>query len=229
MALLAEHRVVLDASAEEVYRHLTTVQGILRWMAVDELASPDFLVYVTCFCESTDLLSQWRAYGSDHGYAIEFSANALESSIAQVAAYDQGLAQVRYGDTAATEVASQALRDLKPDSNLGHVGVHAHNMALQLTSRLAGVKHPGFREEREWRLFATFDGFLWQSASPVRYRATAIAIVPYIAVRFPKDAIKSIQVGPGRHVDVRVQGVRHLLGTLEIDAEVTSSSLPLRS
>jgi hypothetical protein len=30
-------------------------------------------------------------------------------------------------------------------------------------------------------------------------------------------------------VDVRVQGVRHLLGTLEIDAEVTSSSLPLRS
>jgi hypothetical protein len=76
MALLAEHRVVLDASAEEVYRHLTTVQGILRWMAVDELASPDFLVYVTCFCESTDLLSQWRAYGSDHGYAIEFSANS---------------------------------------------------------------------------------------------------------------------------------------------------------
>lgn len=36
-----------------------------------ELHSFDFPVYVTCFCESGDLLSQWRAYGSDHGYAIE--------------------------------------------------------------------------------------------------------------------------------------------------------------
>lgn len=35
MALLAEHRVVLDASADEVYRHLTTVEGLLQWIAVE--------------------------------------------------------------------------------------------------------------------------------------------------------------------------------------------------
>jgi uncharacterized protein YndB with AHSA1/START domain len=37
---LAEHRIVLDASAAEVYRHLSTVEGLLRWMAVDAIAEP---------------------------------------------------------------------------------------------------------------------------------------------------------------------------------------------
>jgi uncharacterized protein YndB with AHSA1/START domain len=37
---LAEHRIELDASAAEVYRHLSTVEGLLRWMAVDAIAEP---------------------------------------------------------------------------------------------------------------------------------------------------------------------------------------------
>lgn len=37
---LAEHRIVLDAPAAEVYRHLTTVEGLLRWIAVDAIAEP---------------------------------------------------------------------------------------------------------------------------------------------------------------------------------------------
>jgi uncharacterized protein YndB with AHSA1/START domain len=37
---LAEHRVVLDAPASEVYRHLTTTEGLIRWMAVDAIAEP---------------------------------------------------------------------------------------------------------------------------------------------------------------------------------------------
>jgi uncharacterized protein YndB with AHSA1/START domain len=37
---LVEHRVVLDAPASEVYRHLTTAEGLIRWMAVDAIAEP---------------------------------------------------------------------------------------------------------------------------------------------------------------------------------------------
>lgn len=40
MIRLAEYRIVLDAPASEVYRHLTTVEGLLRWMAVDAIADP---------------------------------------------------------------------------------------------------------------------------------------------------------------------------------------------
>jgi uncharacterized protein YndB with AHSA1/START domain len=34
---LVEQRIVLDAPAAEVYRHLTTVEGLLRWMAVEAI------------------------------------------------------------------------------------------------------------------------------------------------------------------------------------------------
>lgn len=40
MVRLVEHRIVLDAPASEVYRHLTTVEGLLRWMAVEAIAEP---------------------------------------------------------------------------------------------------------------------------------------------------------------------------------------------
>jgi uncharacterized protein YndB with AHSA1/START domain len=40
MVLLAEHVIVLDARAAVVYEHLTTVEGLLRWIAVDAIAEP---------------------------------------------------------------------------------------------------------------------------------------------------------------------------------------------
>jgi uncharacterized protein YndB with AHSA1/START domain len=40
MVRLATHRIVLNAPANEVFRHLTTVDGLLRWMAVDAMIEP---------------------------------------------------------------------------------------------------------------------------------------------------------------------------------------------
>lgn len=37
---LAEHRIVLDAPAPEVFRYLTTAEGLLRWMAVEAIVEP---------------------------------------------------------------------------------------------------------------------------------------------------------------------------------------------
>jgi uncharacterized protein YndB with AHSA1/START domain len=37
---LAKHRIVLDAPAREVFKHLTTVEGLLKWIAVDAIADP---------------------------------------------------------------------------------------------------------------------------------------------------------------------------------------------
>jgi hypothetical protein len=197
-------------------------------LVAEDLLSPDFPVYVTCFCESGDLLSQWRAYGSDHGYAIEVKTDALTTAVQQIASYPEGksLMQVRYGRDAAADVVSTAMRDLSEDTNLNHSAVHAHYMALHLTAMLAGVKHPGFQEEREWRVVVAFED---EAPGLVRFRSTPMAIVPYIEVSLPKDAIVTIRVGPGRHVDVREAGVRRLLKTVGCDAPVLHSEVPLRT
>ena len=156
-------------------------------LVAGELNSPNFPVYVTCFCEDGDLLSQWRAYGSDHGYAIEVKADALKMAVEQISGepheVNRSLMQVGYGPDAAIEVVASAMRELGKDTNLGHYGVHAHYMALHLTAMLAGVKHPGFEDEREWRVVAAFE---YEAPEHVKFRPTPMAIVPYIEVPCPR-------------------------------------------
>lgn len=53
--------------------------------------------YVVSFCESGDLLSQWRGYSPDNGYAIEFDTE--EVALATRGAWQEFgiLDQVAYG------------------------------------------------------------------------------------------------------------------------------------
>jgi Protein of unknown function (DUF2971) len=202
---------------------------------LNALDTAQYGVYVTCFCESGDLLSQWRGYGSDHGYAIEFGIDALITALDGLHTYPPatGLEPVRYGNEAAADVVSLAVEAVA-DFNLNHPGVKSEYKALQLSALMATVKHPGFREEREWRLFAAFDSFQQGPlvepiySEPTRFRSTRMAIVPYIEVGFPIDAIVSVRVGPGNSTDVREAGVRRLLKSFGSNATVSRSDVPLR-
>ena len=195
-----------------------------REYVLSELGSPRFPVYVACFCESGDQLSQWRGYGSDHGYAIEVDAADLRSAAQECGGTVGGLVRVRYGPDAASEVIEAAVQKVREDTNLGHVGVHAHYMALRLTTMLAGVKHPGFSEEREWRLIIGSE----MIDSKIMLRTSLVAVVPYVEINLPSTTIRSVRVGPGRNTDVRVRGVERLLERVGSKVQVLSSELPLR-
>jgi hypothetical protein len=210
-----------------------------RGMVEQDLGSTAFPVYVACFCEAGDLLSQWRGYGADHGYAIEVDTDALERAVVterdrvevespRVSYVEQdmaGVAQVRYGPEAATDVVTSAMREVSADSNLGHAGAHANVMAGTLTTLLAQIKHPGFAEEREWR--AVLDGW----TVDVKFRPTAVAIAAYREISFDQDLIVSVRVGPGPHAAVRRDGVIRLLESLGFgypQPPVFTSDVPLR-
>jgi hypothetical protein len=104
---------------------------------------------------------------------------------------------------------------------------------------LAQVKHPGFSEEREWRLVigleileeATLEAYNLGTviSKPTLYRSTPMAIVPYLEIPLERDAIVSIRVGPGDNAETRAGGVCRLLKTLGSQALVTYSEVPLRS
>lgn len=198
-----------------------------KTLVLEDLTSTEMPLYVTCFCESGDLLSQWRAYGSDHGYAIEFDTGGLELALDQVPGgyRSKAITRVRYGVDAAADVVATVVRNITEDTNLGHVGVHAHYMALQLTAMLAAVKHSGFQEEREWRLVIALEQ---ENAELLRFRPSSMAIVPYIQIPFSREAVISVRVGPGRHTDLRREGVKRVLHALGHNAQVTSSDVPLR-
>lgn len=193
-----------------------------------ELSARKFPVYVACFCESPDLLSQWRAYGAEHAYAIEFDRELLEKAIQNIAGYDRGkrLSQIVYGRAAATSLLASAVRDIQADTNLGHLGVHAHYMALNLTATIAAIKHPGFSEEREWRAIVALER---EEPAQVRFRASPHAILPYIEIPFGLEAIVGVRIGPGRHAELRRQGLQRLLRAVGSAAQVSASDVPLRT
>jgi Protein of unknown function (DUF2971) len=217
---------------EQFVKRFAQYQGYV----IDALNSAEFGVYVACFCESGDLLSQWRGYGTDNGYAIELKTDALTTALDRFNTYPpaKGLAQVRYGSDAAADVVSQAVEGVG-DFNLNHPGVKAAYKALHLAALLTTIKHPGFREENEWRLFAAYEQFQQGPMDnriphePTRFRSTPMAIVPYIEVQLPSDAIVTVRVGPGNFTDVREAGVRRLLKSLGSNATVLRSDVPLRA
>jgi hypothetical protein len=206
-------------------------------MVLDELPTPEVGVYVTCFCELGDMLSQWRGYGKDHGYALEITTAGLERALEESAipryARATGLFKVQYGREAAASIVESAVQEVA-GFNLNHPGVKAHHAADVLNSLLAQVKHPGFSEEQEWRLVVGVD-ILDETRHPIAvgeptlYRSTPMAIVPYIELPLDRDSIVSVRVGPGGNVAVRETGVQRLLKNLGCTASVTRSDVPLRS
>jgi hypothetical protein len=99
-------------------------------------------------------------------------------------------------------------------------------MAIKLTGMLAEIKHPSFREEHEWRIVAVAEG---DEVDADGFRASTMAIVPYIEIPLPLDAIVGVRVGPGRHSELRQEGVRRLLSAIHCDAPVRCSEVPLRT
>jgi hypothetical protein len=199
-----------------------------RQMLLGNLAMPSGGVYVCCFCEEGDLLSQWRAYGSDHGYAIEIKATALTASIAGSLPGSR-LVPVRYGHDAAADVIREASNWAASYDDAGHPGIRAHYAAMELTAMLAQIKHPGFAEEREWRLVVANESRSDNDERRTQFRASAMAIVPYIALPLEPEAIVSVRVGPGNNLDVRESGLQALLVSIGRSVPVHRSEVPLRA
>ena len=40
--------------------------------------------FVTCFCQASDLLSQWRAYGKNTGYSLDLNADEFYRSVSSL-------------------------------------------------------------------------------------------------------------------------------------------------
>ena len=193
----------------------------------DSLAkSGYFSVYAACFCESPDLLSQWRGYAAGNGFALGFERKAL----AKLQIEDgQGtlveLAQIKYGDPAIPPMIESVLASVAPQP-AGHPSVLGyHRAATVVLPALAKVKHQAFVEEQEWRLIATSDVL-----TELSFRIGPGWIVPLYTCAFPVEALRKVALGPGPNQLLRERGLRKLLAAHEFEhTEVASSRAPFRS
>jgi hypothetical protein len=147
--------------------------------------------FIASFCESGDLLSQWRGYGRG-SYALGFDSAALSSLPALEGETAVDLLRVEYGDDAKTRMLARVITELDhPDPSVAPYWYGPFSAALR---GLASIKDPGFREENEWRLYALPRG----SFTAEKFRALPSgAIAPYVEVPLPLSALKRIIIGPG--------------------------------
>lgn len=214
--------------------------------------------YVCCFSECSDLLSQWRAYGDDgQGFALGFNANLL---LGLNDAYQYDFVKVIYGQDEIREkvydyvetILKYTYQDaVEHQLEKGDIAMDlAPIMVPALRERFA-FKHPGFCEEKEWRLFRsqvcnfdedsgedepffrgafhTFDRILEEfSCSALQFRSLRDDICSYFEFGFEKykeNIIVEIMLGP--KCKIKTMDLKILLRKYKYLRDIESDSIKI--
>lgn len=217
--------------------------------------------FITSFCTpaGTDvddgLLSQWRGYGKDGGYALVFdTAGLLEHMDREHKDYGYehfGVTDVYYlGDGKAEQVADEDIRKMEQQID---DAVHEYlmtretdsfeNMFTAMNTLSCCTKHHGFAEEREVRVIAIPIGdYIYsdvlaggdkRSRKQIHHRTDGGTLVPFIKLFNDTEAAKSllplkkIIVGPHADRTKRAESAQSLLGSQGYKTvEVIASKIP---
>ncbi|MEX1141925.1 MAG: DUF2971 domain-containing protein [Thermoleophilaceae bacterium] len=208
-------------------------------------------LFVVCFCENADLLSQWNAYGREGGgYALGFDGEALGS-------YDQAVIgtldffRVIYDrneqiDAVAT-FCTRAFHQLElfldgcdPGERDAAVEMAGDKLALMAQWFSASIKDAAFREEKEWRFICRNPSATEQPAAYDReFRPTPRGIIPFVRLPLGKigaDAspdgefpLKRVRVGPTANVELSSRAINYMLKDSGFDIQAETSAIPLRA
>jgi hypothetical protein len=224
----------IEQSAPDIAAKVEKIREVYRthsflWQSVAD-------VYIACFCEEGDLLSQWRAYASrGQGFALGFDPRRLMTVVATNpelgrstkffrVIYDLAQQQ-RWVDLAIGKLIA-ALRVNSETNVLNQVPLVFSEMAF-------AFKHPSFQEEKEWRLVC--------AASPalqdiIDVRESRGQLLPYAAISIAKPASLhsyiSVVHGPTVEAENTKKALRMIFGkalpSSWSEIAVSGSNAPLR-
>lgn len=211
VAALKDAADELDANPDDDIGPVQARVQLMRYCAdKTERLSEWLRVFVTCFCEHGDLLSQWRGYGQLAGYALGFDRTELGA----LADYRTTLRKVVYGEQG-TPALTAMIHRIIDHPPMAHVGARSSAMVeREVLPMVVHIKDAAFSEEKEWRLAAMrYAHPPGDSDDVVHHRAGRLGITPYVKVPFERTALREICIGPGPYPDLRQQGVESLLAS----------------
>ncbi|MEA2833372.1 MAG: hypothetical protein QOG66_1574 [Methylobacteriaceae bacterium] len=205
--------------------------------------------YITCLSEHhesedrTGRLSMWRAYGGDAGVALVLNSTVFLTPSDALKAYTSPVAYLlqdgflREYDRllASIEENREFVRSLGQEAVLGYI-FEAFRAAILCT------KHPGFREELEWRVIHSP---LYRPSARIRREIEPIRGVPQPVYKIMLEDIPAegligaaipslvdrIIIGPTRHPEVIREAFVDVLRNIGVDVPETrvfASDIPLR-
>jgi len=201
----------------------------------------DYPLFVASFSQEPDLLSQWRAYCSPSGFAIGFTAFQIVQLIESLPV-PGNLMKCVYDVEVQREHINYAVESISEFYEQEGASPEAANTANRyffsfFLTAAACFKHPGFAEEKEWRLVLRgFLGVIDDDPTVVkRCRPGVSTVVPY--VEFPLSRSESflpvriIVVGPCPSVAHGCDALRELIPTANLPPDVLAdvSKVPYRN
>jgi hypothetical protein len=197
-------------------------------------------IFVACFSNLKDDLSQWRGYGPDSGVCIGFRTPRSCTAVS----YTDDLSDFRIRRsietcmTALNELdskfrlvpidPSQADRPNETDKEiLKALDVLVQAIAPEVLVSSIMVKSRAFAAEDEMRLIEPIP----ENDLPVRvrFRVNRNVLTPYVAVPFVDVPVTRVILGPGPHSRLVADGVRLLLKVHGYEhVPVEFSSIPFR-
>lgn len=194
-------------------------------------------LYVCCFSEDGDSLSQWRGYARSGGYNLGFNthklweAARLQMCIIAPCVYDENEQQDLIEKHLVRVLATLGYRDddgvVTPieDFKGGNIGT---GIAVDYMSLATLIKHPSFRDEREWRVVTPEV----RGVHPqVNFREGRTILIPHFEfdLALPEEKLDvDIVVGPNSEMSLAIESIRLLTETMHCVGSLKPSSVPYR-
>ena len=207
-------REVPKSEWSQHFARYAALSPFLDWLK-DRLSSAA-AVYVGCFTENGNLLSQWRGYCPPmKGISLGFDAGRLRA-----AADAQGflLGKCIYDPAEQAAIATTLVEHLTgllpentPDSDYPNI---AKDIEPDLLRIAALMKHSAFAEEAEWRLVSPpHENYV---EPPIEYREGKSMLIPSFRFNLPRSAERSVElhqvyVGPTLHANLSIASVSNYL------------------
>jgi hypothetical protein len=169
--------------------------------------------YVACFSEDGDLLSQWRAYGTDgQGVAIGFDPNdgrmpIIDSPPFSNAARERAVSLVKVDYVGPGDLASLFEHIDRAVTTRELADLFA--LQLRLSALRWVAKNPAFAEEQEWRLVnlplqagdPEQDAGWLSEIGARQFRASGGRLISYYELPFGPAAVRELVLGPRSELD----------------------------
>jgi len=167
-------------------------------------------VYVACFSEENDSLSQWRAYGKQQGIAITLETDGFQTKNRLEHAR---LISVAYCDKVEGDFFHKDLiKELQNYAYLHALGFpdenEVKNLEIFLYSLIAKFKHQGFEKEAEWRVVS-------MNEDRIHFRNVGNHLIPYVPLKNGDQPlpIAKVMIGPGHDQNLTMRSVKKFLQT----------------
>jgi hypothetical protein len=203
----------------------------------------DHLLFTCSFTEAGNLLSQWRAYcppsaGLSLGFHTDELLSAADAQGFQLVSciYDRDVQTLLVEEWIDLVLATKNDTEDPPSASHPTQSYHSHFRSKEeaFLRVAARMKHPGFSEEREWRLVSKV-GRDYRDPK-LKFRAGKTRLIPFIEFEPPLTfrktlSLRDVFIGPAQDHNISFSAVVAFLvnsGT-EVSLGTRACGIPLRN